>query len=136
MLDKNKARDDTVFEPIVQKFSEYLVTLEKEESFLTKRLKELPAIMQRVFDDLNRSGQFNQIAVKKEALGECVLSVTKETTFYFRLSHSFVGIETQPMNQFMVPVFICQPAPTSPNELAKMDVLSQKVRSFYFRSQI
>jgi hypothetical protein len=55
------------------------------------------------------------------------LSVTKETAFYFRLSHSFHGIEPQQLNQFMIPVFIRQPVPTKPEELAKMDVLSQKV---------
>lgn len=113
-MDKDAPGEDIVFEPIVQKFSEYLVNLEKEESFLTTRLAELPAVMERVFEDLNQTG-------------ECVLSVTKETTFYFRLSHSFHGMEARPMNQFMVPVFIRQPAPTTLDELAKMDVLSQKV---------
>lgn len=62
-----------------------------------------------------------------ENSGECVLSVTKETAFYFRLSHSFHRIEPQQLNQFMVPVFIRQPAPIKFEELAKMDVLSQKV---------
>lgn len=57
VLDKNASGEDTVFEPIVQKFSEYLMNLEKEESFLTTRLKELEAVMQRVFDDLNNTGK-------------------------------------------------------------------------------
>jgi hypothetical protein len=55
------------------------------------------------------------------------LSVTKETTFYFRLGHPFYGVEPNQINQFMVPAFVCQPSPITMEELAKMDVLSQKV---------
>ncbi|KAI6183534.1 hypothetical protein M3Y97_00499100 [Aphelenchoides bicaudatus] len=116
VLDKCETEmgEDIIFDAVVQKFSEYLVNLEKEESFLTKRVNELPDIMRRVFEDLNTSS-------------ECILTVTKETAFYFHLSHSFHGIEAQQLNQFMVPAFVRQPAPISQVELSKMDVLSQKV---------
>jgi hypothetical protein len=61
-LDKGESGEDVVFDPIVQKFSEYLVNLEKEESFLTKRLNELPTVMQWVFDDLNTTGR-NKVVI-------------------------------------------------------------------------
>lgn len=57
VVDKHETEEDAVFDPIVQKFSEYLINLEKEESFLTKRVEELPAIMKRVFEDLNTAGR-------------------------------------------------------------------------------
>jgi hypothetical protein len=65
--------------------------------------------------------------------GECVLSVTNKTTFYLRLSPSFHGSEPMVVNEFMVPVFLRTPPPTSGAELAKMDVLSQKVSFFLLR---
>lgn len=128
VFDKSVSGENAAFEAIIQKFSEYLINLEREESFLTKRLDELPEVMEKVFKDLNTTGNRLKLGSNSAFLGECVFSISKETTFYFRLTPSFHGIEPQPLNQFMVPVFIRQPAPVTPEELAKMDVLSQKVR--------
>ncbi|KAI6232729.1 Nitrogen permease regulator 2-like protein [Aphelenchoides fujianensis] len=115
LLDKADPRDDAVYEPLVQKLAEYLVHLEKEVSFLTARGNELPAIMRRLFEDLNSTG-------------ECVLSVTAECTLYLKACPQALDApDSEPLNQFMVPVFVRQPPPTSPAELSKLDVLSQKV---------
>ncbi|KAI6197569.1 Nitrogen permease regulator 2-like protein [Aphelenchoides besseyi] len=116
IVDKADERDDSVYEPVVQKLSEYLVNLEREEDFLTNRKTELPNIMLTIFNDLNSTG-------------ECVLSVTPETTFYLKVCPSTLdnSLEIELINQFMVPVFVRQPPPTTVAELSKMDVLSQKV---------
>ena len=56
IIDKADTRDDAMFEPVVQKFAEYLVNMEREESFLTQKKDRLPDIMQKIFNNLNSTG--------------------------------------------------------------------------------
>lgn len=109
---------DSVYEPLVQKCAEYLIDLEKECEFLStndeRRKAELPKLMSKIFNGLNDKG-------------ECIFTVTDQTTLYLKLCPSFHGREPPPVNPFMVPIFTRIPPPTSAEQLHKMDVLSQKI---------
>lgn len=132
IIDKADTRDDAMFEPVVQKFAEYLVNIEREENFLTEKKSLLPDIMQRVYDSLNTKGMSHSQRTcfyKIDVVGECVLSITQESTIYLKVCPSTRNISTEPINPYMVPVFTRHPPPTTPNELCKMDVLSQTVSS-------
>ncbi|KAK5975830.1 hypothetical protein GCK32_018551 [Trichostrongylus colubriformis] len=73
---------DCMYEPLVQKFAEYLVDLEMECGFLhiPETRAQLPTIMRQVFTDLN-------------TCGECVFPVTELTTLYLKLCPSYRGVE-------------------------------------------
>ncbi|XGW34842.1 hypothetical protein V3C99_018688 [Haemonchus contortus] len=106
---------DCMYEPLVQKFAEYLVDLEMECGFLhiaEKRI-QLPTIMRKVFRDLN-------------TCGECVFRVTDLTTLYLKLCPSYRGVEPPKVSLYMVPMFI-RASQLSPAVIDKMDVLSQKI---------
>ncbi|WKY14136.1 hypothetical protein Q1695_000021 [Nippostrongylus brasiliensis] len=106
---------DCMYEPLVQKFAEYLIDLEMECGFLhiPEKREQLPTIMSKVFDDLN-------------TCGECVFPVTELTTLYLKLCPSYRGVEPPKVNLYMVPMFIRATVP-NPAVVDKMDVLSQKI---------
>ncbi|VDM75363.1 unnamed protein product [Strongylus vulgaris] len=100
---------------LIQKFAEYLVDLEMECGFLhiVEKRAQLPAIMRKVFTDLN-------------TCGECVLPVTELTTLYLKLCPSYRGVEPPKVSLYMVPMFI-RAIQLTPAIIDKMDVLSQKI---------
>ncbi|VDM52863.1 unnamed protein product [Angiostrongylus costaricensis] len=106
---------DCMYEPLVQKFAEYLVDLEMECGFLhaPESRSQLPTIMNKVFTDLN-------------TCGECVLPVTELTTLYLKLCPSYRGVEPPKVNLYMVPMFI-RATQLTPAVIDKMDVLCQKI---------
>ncbi|KAK6759530.1 hypothetical protein RB195_021237 [Necator americanus] len=106
---------DCMYEPLVQKFAEYLVDLEMECGFLhvAEKRAQLPTIMRKVFTDLN-------------TCGECVLPVTDLTTLYLKLCPSYRGVEPPKVSLYMVPMFI-RAIQVTPALIDKMDVLSQKI---------
>ncbi|KAK5973725.1 DNA-directed RNA polymerase subunit [Trichostrongylus colubriformis] len=106
---------DCMYEPLVQKFAEYLVDLEMECGFLhiPETRAQLPTIMRQVFTDLN-------------TCGECVFPVTELTTLYLKLCPSYRGVEPPKVSLYMVPMFI-RATQLSPAVIDKMDVLSQKI---------
>jgi hypothetical protein len=112
------SESDAVYEPLVQKCAEYLVDLENECEFLTttdgRRKNDLPKLTSTIFHNLNDKG-------------ECIFTVTDQTTLYLKLCPSFHGREPPPVNPFLVPIFTRIPPPTLPEQLHKMDVLSQKI---------
>lgn len=108
------AGSDIIYEPLVQKCAEYLQTLEEERSFLSEEIHKLPSLMKQIFNGLNNKG-------------ECILTVTEQTTIYLKLCPAFHGREPPPVNPFHVPIFTRIPPPISVEQLNKMDVLSQKI---------
>uniref|UniRef100_A0A0K0DP01 Nitrogen permease regulator 2 n=1 Tax=Angiostrongylus cantonensis TaxID=6313 RepID=A0A0K0DP01_ANGCA len=99
---------DCMYEPLVQKFAEYLVDLEM--CFLAS------------FMDCD------QIILMGLSffLGECVLPVTELTTLYLKLCPSYRGVEPPKVNLYMVPMFI-RATQLTPAVIDKMDVLCQKI---------
>ncbi|GMR32362.1 hypothetical protein PMAYCL1PPCAC_02557 [Pristionchus mayeri] len=71
---------DCMYEPLVQKLNEYLVDVEQECFFLTKKPEEVKSLMNRIFDEVNQKG-------------ECVIKVTDLTTMHLRLCPAYRGVE-------------------------------------------
>ncbi|CAD5229443.1 unnamed protein product [Bursaphelenchus okinawaensis] len=116
VVDKQDTQSDCMYEPLVQKCAEYLVDMEVENEFLSRKDSRLEDLMERVFQGLNENG-------------ECIHSITNETTLFLKLCPAFHGREPPQVSSFMVPVFTKTP-PISPADLSKMDVLSQKICPF------
>ncbi|VDD91639.1 unnamed protein product [Enterobius vermicularis] len=105
---------DCMYEPMVQKCNDYLTQLETDHEFLTKHKDQLPPLMSGIFKGLNSTG-------------ECKIIVTDETTVYLKLCPSFYGVEPPMVSPQMVPIFARVPPLKDPEQLTKMDVLSQKI---------
>ncbi|KAK0401337.1 hypothetical protein QR680_015723 [Steinernema hermaphroditum] len=107
---------DCMYEPLVQKCSQYLVELERECWFLSKSAakRKMPRLMRKIFKGINNNAG-------------CELAVTKATTFYLKLCPSFHGKEPPKISKYMVPMFTRNPPPISAEQIHKMDILSRKI---------
>ncbi|KAF8383959.1 nprl-2 [Pristionchus pacificus] len=106
---------DCMYEPLVQKLNEYLVDMEQECFFLTKRPEDVKGLMNQIFDKVNEKG-------------ECVIKVTDLTTMHLRLCPAYRGVEPPVVSLYMVPMLIRKIRTEEYDRIIeKMDVLSQKI---------
>ncbi|TKR73964.1 hypothetical protein L596_021200 [Steinernema carpocapsae] len=107
---------DSMYEPIVQKCSQYLVDLERECWFLSQPFtkKTIRKLMTKIYHGINFAGS-------------CEIPVTKQTTLYLKLCPSFHGREPPKISKYMVPIFTRTPPPITTDHIHKMDILSQKI---------
>ncbi|GMT04444.1 hypothetical protein PENTCL1PPCAC_26618 [Pristionchus entomophagus] len=106
---------DCMYEPLVQKLNEYLVDVEQECFYLTKRPEAVKDLMNQIFEEVNQKG-------------ECVIKVTELTTMHLRLCPAYRGVEPPMVSPYMVPMLIRSIRRDEwDRTIEKMDVLSQKI---------